>query len=230
MSQNYNKKELKENIWKNKILSFLQENPSGFTIKDLAEGIESTRITISKYLTILEYENKVISQEIGVYKLYFSADRRFVPLPLIRTFYQSILSGIKGKFNKEEYKEIGHIISDNLYDYLMGQFPKSLKTQITSYRKFLNTFAKFYPYLDIFYSKELIIEYDVNEEEEKAVYHFKNVDLLDISEDFENHFYILAGVLEKVLSSVFPRRPTICTILSVNSREKTVKISIDRQH
>jgi len=230
MSQELTKKELKENIWKNKILSFLQENPSGFTIKDVAEGIESTRITVSKYLTILEYENKVLSQEIGVYKLYFSADRKFVPLTPMRTFYSSILSGIKEKFSKEEYKEIGHIISDNMYDFLMEQFPKSLTTEITSYRKFLSSFAKFYPYVDMFYLKDLKIEEDVNEEEEKAVYHFKNVELLNISENFEQHFYILAGVLERTLSKSFPRRPTICTVLSVNIKEKSVKMSFERQH
>lgn len=230
MSQELNKKELKENVWKNKILSYLQENPSGFTIKDIAEGIESTRITVSKYLNLLEYENKVLSQEIGVYKLYFSAERKFIPLNVMRKIYLPILSGIKGKLNKEEYKEIGRIIAEDLYDYHVEQFPKSLKTQMTSYRKFLSSFAKFYPYVDIFYLKELEIEADVNEEEEKAVYHFKNVELFEISEDFEQHFYILAGALERTLSKTFPRRPTICTVLSVNMKEKSVKISIERQH
>jgi DNA-binding transcriptional ArsR family regulator len=230
MSQELNKKELKENIWKEKILNFLQENPSGFTIKDIAEGIESTRITVSKYLNLLEYENKVVSQEIGVYKLYFSAERKFILLSVMRKIYNSILTGIKGKFNKEEYKEIGHIVAESVYDYQVEQFPKSLKIQMTSYRKFLSSFAKFYPYVDLFYLKKLKVEGDVNEEEEKAVYHFKNVELLEISEDFEQHFYILAGVLERTLSKVFPRRPTICTVISVNTKDKSVKLSVERQH
>jgi hypothetical protein len=229
MSQTLNKKEVKEKKWKDKILTFLQENPSGFTIKDIAEGIESTRITVSKYLTILEHESKVISQEIGVYKLYFSAERKFVSLPVMRSFYECILSGIKGKLNKEELKEIGNIIGENLYDYSLEQFPKSLKKQITSHRQFISSFPKFYPYLDMFYPKDLKIECTVNEEEEKAVYHFKNVELLDISEDFELHFYILAGILERQISKTFPRRPTICNVLSVNKKEKTVKISLERQ-
>jgi DNA-binding transcriptional ArsR family regulator len=230
MSQDLNKKEIKENIWKDKILNFLQENPSGFTIKDIAEGIESTRITVSKYLNLLEYENKVLSQEIGVYKLYFSAERKFISLGIMRKIYGSILSGIKGKFNKEEYKEIGHILAEDLYDYLVEQFPKSLKSQMTSYRKFLSSFAKFYPYVDIFYLKELKVEADVNEEEEKAVYHFKNVELFEISEDFKQHFYILAGALERTLSKAFPRRPTICNVLSMSLKKKTVDIEIKRQH
>ena len=230
MPQKLNKKELKENVWKNKILSYLQENPSGFTIKDIAEGIESTRITVSKYLNLLEYENKVLSQEIGVYKLYFSAERKFISMGIMRKIYGSILSGIKGKFNKEEYKEIGHILAEEIYDYQIEQFPKSLKTQMTSYRKFLSSFAKFYPYVDIFYLKELEVEADVNEEEEKAVYHFKNVELFEISEDFKQHFYILAGALERTLSKAFPRRPTICTVLAVNPKKKSVKMSVERQH
>jgi hypothetical protein len=230
MSQELNKKEIKENIWKDKILNFLQENPSGFTIKDIAEGIESTRITVSKYLNLLEYENKIICQEIGVYKLYFSAERKFILLSVMRKIYNSILTGIKGKFNKEEYKEIGHILAEEIYDYVIEQFPKSLKTQMTSYRKFLSSFAKFYPYVDIFYLKELKVEADVNEEEEKAVYHFKNVELFEISEDFDQHFYILAGALERTLSKAFPRRPTICNVLSMSLKKKTVDIEIKRQH
>lgn len=229
MSQALNKKKLKENIWKNKILTFLQENPSGFTIKDIAEGIESTRITVSKYLTILEHENKVISQEIGVYKLYFSAERKFIAVNVFLSFYNSILTGIKNKFNKEELKEIGHIIADNSHDFFMSQFPESLKKEITSYKKFLNSFTKFYPYLDLFYTKGLEVEAKVSEEEEKAVYYLSNVDLLK-NPDYENHFYIMTGVLEKELSRVFPRRPTICKVLSVNKSEKSVEISLERQH
>lgn len=229
MSKELNKKELKENIWKKKILDFLHENPSGFTIKDIAEGISSTRITVSKYLTMLEYENKVLSQEIGVYKLYFSAERKFIPLGVMRKFYRSILSGIKGKLSEEEYREIGHIVAEELYDYVIEQFPNSLKALITSFRKFLNSFAKFYPYVEIFYLKNLIVEGEVNEAEEKAVYQFKNVELFEISEDFDKHFYILAGALERILSKTFPRRPTICKVLSLNAKEKSVKISIERQ-
>ncbi|MHA2287730.1 MAG: hypothetical protein ACXABG_02975 [Promethearchaeota archaeon] len=229
MSKEINKKQLKENIWKKKILDFLQENPSGFTIKDIAEGIDSTRITVSKYLNLLEYENEVISKEIGVYKLYFSAERKFILTSVMRKIYASILSGIKGKLSEEEYREIGHNVADDLYDYQLEQFPKSLKTQITSYRKFLKSFEKFYPYVDIFYLKDLTVEGEVDEEEEKAVYHFKNVELFDISEDFDSHFYILAGAFERTLSRTFPRRPTICKVLSIDVKDKSVKISFERQ-
>jgi len=229
MSKELNKKQLKENIWKKKILEFLQENPSGFTIKDIADGIESTRITVSKYLNLLEYENKVLSQEIGVYKLYFSAERKFIPLSVTRKFYNSILSGIKGKLSEEEYRKIGHNVAEELYDYVMEQFPKSLKAQITSYRKFLDLFAKFYPYVEVFYLKDLIVEGEVNKEEEKAVYSLNNVELFEISEDFDSHFYILAGAIERILSRSFPRRPTICKVLSVNVKEKSVKISVERK-
>ncbi len=120
MSQDNSKKKRKGTNWKKKILSFLEENPSGFTITDIAEGIKSTRITVSKYFSQLEIENKVLSKTIGVYKLYFSAERRYIAIDLVRAFYKSILSGIKGKFSKkEEFKEIGYSISDSMFNYLV---------------------------------------------------------------------------------------------------------------
>ncbi len=85
-----------------------------------------------------------------------------------------------------------------------------------------------YPYLDLLYSKNLIIEETVNEKEEKGVYHFKNVEILRISEDFEYHFYILSGIIEKTLSKIFTSKPVTCNILSVNKVDKTVTISLER--
>lgn len=229
IQEDSNKKGSKAN-WKKKILNFLENNPSGFTIKDIAEEIKTTRITVSKYLSLLEQEKKVFSKEIGVYKLYFSTERKYIAIDLIRAFYKSLLSGMKEKFSeKEEFKKIGYLISDSMFTFLVEQYPKSLREQITSFKDFLNYFGKMYPYLDFLYSKNLTIEEEINEKEEKGLYRFKNVEILNVSEDFEYHFYIISGIIEKTLSKLFKRKPVICNVESINKEEKIVTISIKRQ-
>lgn len=66
MSNKNTKKKGKAEDWKEKILQFLEENPSGYTITDIADSINSTRITVSKDLSLLEQEKKVFSKESSI--------------------------------------------------------------------------------------------------------------------------------------------------------------------
>ena len=128
MAQNNKNKKGKGTDWKKEILKFLNDNPSGYTITNIAERIGTTRITVSKYLALLEQENKVISKEIGVYKLYFSKVRKYLELDLIRSFYSAFLSGVKAKFgsDNEKFKKVGYFISDSFYKYLLDGDSKAV--------------------------------------------------------------------------------------------------------
>ncbi|MHA1803633.1 MAG: HTH domain-containing protein [Promethearchaeota archaeon] len=225
-------KKLKPEEWKNEILEFLENNPSGFTITDIAEEINSTRTTVSKYLSLLEQEKKVLSKEIGVYKLYFSAERRFMALNLFQAYYKSLLMGIKDKFSdKQDFKEIGYQICDNLFDFFYNQFPKSIRDQIKSFKDFLKFFGKVYPELDFIYSDNLTIQENVNLENEEAIYQFKNIGILDFPLDLEYHFYIISGMIERSLTKIFKKggKRIYSDIQSIDKKNKIVTLTIQRK-
>ncbi len=229
MSQERKKKIGKGTNWKKKILKFLNESPSGYTITDIAKNVNSTRITVSKYLSLLEQEEKVLSKEIGVYKLYFSKDRKYIELSLVRSFYNAVLSGIKTKLStKEEFKKLGEFISDSMFTYIVDQYPESLRKQITSFPDFLKVFSKMYPYHDFFYNKDLVIEENIDLEKEKGIYTFNNVELLSIAENLKFHFYIFSGIIERTLSKIFKEVPIHCNIESIDVQKKEVVLTLEK--
>lgn len=55
------------------ILDFLEEHPRGSTIEQVADAVEVTRQTASKYLKVLDAEGKVDVREVGKAKLHYIA-------------------------------------------------------------------------------------------------------------------------------------------------------------
>ncbi|MFX1337370.1 MAG: hypothetical protein ACFFDK_02030 [Promethearchaeota archaeon] len=228
MSKKHKIKTRKGVNWAEEILNYLKENPFGLTITDIAEGMEprTTRVTVHKYIKLLLEQKKIFAREVGVYNLYYSSERTFLPLPFVSKFYNGILTGLKNKFtNKNEFKELGYIIADVMSTELIEQFPKSLRDQIKSFKDFLEYFAKVYPYLDIVPDNNLIIEEQISEDGTKALFHFKNTNLFNLSEDFEYHYYLLTGMMERSLSRIF-RTNIKVEVESINLNDKSVKISV----
>jgi hypothetical protein len=228
MPQTNENKKGKGTDWKKEILKFLNDNPSGYTITNIAERIGTTRITVSKYIALLEQENKVLSKEIGVYKLYFSKVRKYIELNLVHSFYSAFLRGVKAKFgsDNEKFKKLGYFISDSFFKYLLEQYPESLREQITSFKDFLQFFGRLYPYHEFLYSKNMIVEEEIDASFERGVYTLKNVEILNKSEDLKFHFYIFAGVIERTLSRVFRNTTIVCNIESINTKENEVTFSL----
>jgi len=227
------KRKTKESNWKEKILEFLEGNPSGYTITDIAKEIKTTRITVSKYLSLLEQEKKVLSREIGVYKLYFSAERRYMSLSLFQAYYRALLLGVKNQLSNEKdlkqtFKEIGYQIADILSDFLFNQFPESLREQISNFREFLKYFGEVYPHLDFIFANTSTIQEDIDAENEKGIYKFKNTSVLDFTEDLEYRFYVLSGMIERTLSKTFTRKPVTCNVKSIDKEEKIITILLER--
>ena len=214
--------------WEKKILDYLKEHPSGLTITDIANGVEpdTSWVTVTKYIRILLEQKKVFLRKIGGYNLYFSTERFVIPSQLVRSFYKGILIGLKENLTSiGDFKKLGYIIADNMKIQLLEQFPKSLKPQIKSFEDFIQYFGKIYPYLDIISEKHVTIEEEISEDGTEALYYLKNVNLLDLSEDFRNHYYVLSGVLERTISRIF-KKDIQCNILSINLDEKSVKLSM----
>jgi len=228
MSQKKLKKTRKGINWADEILNYLRENPFGLTITDIAEGMDphTTRVTVYKYIKLLLKQGKVFAREVGVYNLYYSSERMFIPINFVSKFYIGMLTGLKDKLsNKIDFKQIGSNIADVMLTELVEQFPKSLRDQIKSFEDFLPYFAKLYPYLDVVPDNNLIIEEEISEDRSKAVFHFKNSKIFNLSENSEYHFYLLTGMMERSLSRIF-RSEIKVEIESFNIDEKSVKISV----
>lgn len=222
--------------WEKEIVEYLKEHSSGCTITEIADkdgGLDTTRITVSKYINGLVLKNQVYSKKVGVYNLYYSVERQTIPIKLVRMYYLGVLTGLKETFIDEddpaELKEFGHIIAETILLNVDEQFPDDVKKSLNTFLAFLNYFPKIYPKLDFLYDKNWIIEEEINEGETKAEYRLENVNILAISDVFSLHFYIMAGLLEKVIS-IGLNFEIICDILEINSEKKTVKFSIDNRY
>ena len=218
----------KSRNFKKEILNHLKNNPSGSTITDVANKIKSTRITVSKYITGLESEGKVFSQNIGVYKLYFSAERTFFPKETIISYYIGLLSGFKKQIaNKNKYKEIGINIAKFMEFPFVSQIPKEvLPSNGSSYNDFLTYFGVLYHYIDFLHDKTNFPEVKVISGSRKAIFHFKNLNTLEKSDFYSVHYYLMSGLVEVVISSILKTK-TICNVDKIDLDNKAVEISIE---
>jgi len=53
------------------ILRFLEENPRGSTVTEVAEAIDVSRVTASKYLEVLSATDEVDVRKVGQAKLHY---------------------------------------------------------------------------------------------------------------------------------------------------------------
>ena len=171
MSEFKKRKIYKSRDFKKEILEYIKDNPSGSTVTDVSEGINTTRITASKYISILETKGKIFSQKIGVYKLYFSAKRVFFPKDTIISYYIGLLAGYKKEIgNINKYKEIGI----NIYNFMEFPFISQIPKDILPWRggdcyDFLNYFTILYQYIDFLHNKQNIPKVEVIDENKRAL-------------------------------------------------------------
>lgn len=219
--------------WKNKnrnfegeILNYLKQMPSGQTITDIANGIDSTRITVSKYITGLEKEERIFTKKIGAYTLYFSSERSFVPRNLALSFYEGILAWMKDRIkDNESYKELGMTIA-NFLPLPTGSYQTNLlPSVIESTSKFLKYFGKAFTYYDFLFDEKLEVEVLIDKVGTSAIYKLNNIDLLKKSGSFDKHFYVMSGVIESVVSK-WLKRDIICKVDFIDSENKIVQLSL----
>jgi hypothetical protein len=219
--------------WKNKnrnfeeeILNFLKHMPSGQTITDIANGIDSTRITVSKYITGLEKEEKIFTKKIGAYTLYFSSERSFVPRNVAMSFYEGILAWMKERIKDDEnYKELGHSIAKFIPIPIGSYQANLLPSKNVSIGNFLKYYGNLFTYYDFLFDEKLTVEVLVDNTGTSAIYKLINIEILEKSVNFEKHFYIMSGIIESLISK-WLKRATICSVDFIDIKNKIVQISL----
>lgn len=211
------------------ILDYVKQYPSGITITDISKGINVSRITVNKYVLVLEAKEKLFSKTIGAYKLYFASERRFIPKKAIIAFYQGLLSGIAKEISKNEetiFKNIG-LNMDKFITFPVGsRFPKEIRQpKKGSYRDLFEYYAEIYDSMDYVIEEFAKIEVSINEKGNKAIYTFKDVELLENDNYFVVHFYIVSGMIQKTLSKLL-NKSVICKVEKVYDNNIDLSIEI----
>ena len=216
----------KEEEWKHDIFNYLLDNPSGLTITDISNGIDTSRITVSKYIGILEAEKKVINKKIGAYKLYFSAERGLVPKKVMLSYYTGLLSGLKKEItDKEKFKEFGRTIGNFMGFPYGSAFPADVMPQKKgNIEKFLKYFGKSFSFIDFIYERRPKVETEINGN--KAIFTISDIELFEKSENYDVHYYIASGVIEKTVSESL-KREVICNVENIDVKKRIVKMSLE---
>lgn len=208
------------------ILNYLSKMPSGQTITDIANGIDSTRITVSKYINGLAKEEKIFTKKIGAYTLYYNSERSIVSRALAIGFYEGFLAWMDKNVNdNESYKELGFTIAKFL-PLPTGSYQKDLLSSNTgSIKNFLKYFGKGFTYYDWVYDEKLKVEVLVDNTGTSAIYKLNNINILEKTRNFDKHFYVMSGVIESLVST-WLKRKTSCKVDFIDVENKKVQISL----
>ena len=211
------------------ILDYVKQYPSGITITDISKGIKVSRITVNKYVLVLEAKEKLISKSIGAYKLYYATERKFIPKRAIIAFYQGLLTGIAAEItaNREKiFKNIG-LNMDKFITFPIGTpFPKELlQSKDGSYRDLFEYYAEIYDSMDYIIEEFTEIKININDEGNKAIYTFKDVKLLEQDNDFVVHFYIVSGMIQKTLFKLLNKK-VACKVEKIYANNVDLSIEI----
>lgn len=222
-------KPLRPEEYEKLILECVKNYPSGLTITDISEELDISRITVNKYILVLEAKEKVFSKKIGAYTLFFSSERTFIPWRIIASFYHGLLTGFSEEVSekKEEvFKRIGLNMNRFLTFPVGSRFPKEiLKPEKGSYRKLLEYYAKSYNTMDYMLDRNTKIEVKIEENGTRASYTFKNIDLLEENKDFAMHFYIVCGMIEKTLE-ILIKKKIKCNVERIYDNNVEISIQI----
>jgi len=229
MTQQTSKKQNqgKEKEYKERIIEHLQQSPSGLTITDIHNGINASRITVSKYISVLEAKGKVFSKKIGAYKLYFVTERSFIPKTPMLSYYAGLLSCIKSEFTDlNKFKEFGYIINDFMIFPFSSEIPEDIKqSKIDLLKGIFEYYTNIFPRLDLLMDKNVIIEKEIKEKDNSILIRLKNLKIFDTSENFDVHFYITSGITEKAFTKSFGRK-VVCNVNKIDVSKKLVEFLI----
>ncbi|MFX1444506.1 MAG: hypothetical protein ACFFHV_13920 [Promethearchaeota archaeon] len=212
------------------ILDYVKQYPSGITITDISKGITVSRITVNKYVLVLEAKEQLFSKTIGAYKLYFATERRFIPKRAIIAFYQGLLSGIAAEISAENKESIFKNIGLNMDKFITfpvgSRFPKEIRQPKNgSYRDLFEYYAEIYDSMDYVIEEFADIKVSINDKGNKAIYTFKDVEFLEREKYFIVHFYIVSGMIQKTLSKLINKK-VICKVEKVYGNNVDLSIEI----
>jgi len=198
MKKSKNKKSAED--YMEEIISFIDHNPSGVTITDIAKGIGTSRVTAGKYIAILVERQEVFFKEIGAYKLYYGSKSKLIPREMVFSYFEGLLRGLDRIVeDKEQLKKIGNEIAEYT-DFPYGSpVPAEVlpKNNGTSVEKFLTYFGSMIPFVQFVYRNKININTKVDEKKRRAVYRISNI--RELEGFMQNHFYIMMGVIERTI-------------------------------
>lgn len=207
------------------IQNYLLVNPSGATITDIAKGINTSRITASKYISILEAKNKVTTDQVGAYTLYYSVYRGLIPKSVMLSFYTGLLKGIKEDIkDKEQYKKYGTIIAEFMkFPYGSAVSTDVLPKEGSTNEEYLTYIGEQFSIFDFIYEQKPKISTEISSK--KALYTISDIELFDKSKDLDVHYYIASGVIEKIVSRFFKK--AYANVEEIDIKKRIVRISLD---
>jgi hypothetical protein len=224
VSNKSNQKTKKKRDFSELILNFLLMNPSGVTITDIAKGISTSRITASKYVSILEAKNRVTTEQIGAYTLYFNVQKDLIPKSVAFSFYLGLLKGLKEDITeKEKLKKFGK----NIAEFMRFPYGSSISDEaLTKDSRIDEKYLKFIgDYIFLFnFMHERKPKVTTQLTGDMAIYTISNIDLFEKSEYYDVHYYIASGVLEKIASRRFPKAS--CNVEEIDIEKQIVKLSL----
>jgi predicted transcriptional regulator len=207
------------------ILDHLLINQSGLTITDIANDLNTSRITASKYIEILKAEKKVVSKKIGAYKLYYSAERSLIPKKVMLAYYTGLLTSLKKEIkDKSKYKEFGKTIVDYIESIYLFSFPDNKEFRKgPDYTNYLKNVKKLIIYTDFIYEENPKIEMEPIEN--GAIFKISKIKLFEKSKDFAYHYYLASGVIERFISKHL-EKDVECSVEEIDLKNNSVKLKI----
>ncbi|MHA1647562.1 MAG: HTH domain-containing protein [Promethearchaeota archaeon] len=199
------------------ILNLLKDAKFGLSVSKLAQQLNASRTTISKYLKILEEERKVSVQDIGQYKLWYQTEkyhqnklRREALSTFYEPFYRSLLRNFSQFIKKpEDLKELGKVIAKDLN---FSELTDSIVSQqnLTPLPENKEEIAKIHPKLPLMAQyimniiDSLFSTFDNYEWEPPVILREQNIIILRMKNSeytsLTAHFQIFAGIIEQEMS------------------------------
>lgn len=219
------------NSYELRIIDVLRQKSHGSTITEIANEMEASRNTVSKYVSRLEDMGRIESKKVGVYKLYYSYGDGIMSKNTFINFYKGLVYGLKIEFpdREDKIKEIGKYIADFYALPLINE--KTFKDESPSIQTILLLLEEFNTYNDLFNENSSLSGIEVIEPNEKFSIKLSNFTFLHDSSEFIYHIYIVVGYLERLLTKKFGKQVK-CNIKDFhisdkNSSESYVEVILE---
>jgi hypothetical protein len=140
------------------------------------------------------------------------------------SFYTGLLKGLKEDiFDKEQFKKYGKIIADFMsFPYGSTVSEMVLPKKGSTNEKYLMFIGDHLSVFDFIYEQKPKITTEVRGAE--AIYTITDIELFDKSEDFDVHYHIASGVVEKLVSKYFPNAK--CNVEEIDVKNRIVKLKL----
>jgi biotin operon repressor len=188
---------------KSMILDVLEPSRYGMSINNIAENLNWHRNTVSKYLSILKDEGKVIDRKIGQYKLWISGEADRIELSeetsILLNAYISLLRNLQVLHSGViEGKELGKLISKDL------DFEKLLPIDLKDIKLDLNSIAIYIMDIlnNIYFLTHETYNFDppiVNQSPPFIILRIRESKYIETP----LHFQIITGIFEEKINKLF---------------------------